>query len=107
MSETEVLEEWASWCEERAKQATSRIDKDTHPNAALIMEQLSEWLLNKASELRKRYKPAPCVACRIEAEIGTEEAPHPVPERFHTCTPRPAQVAPKPKSPKSVLNDPR
>lgn len=30
--------------------------------------------------------PAPCFACRIEAEIGTEENPHPVPARFHTCT---------------------
>jgi hypothetical protein len=26
-----------------------------------------------------------CVACSIEAEIGTAETPHPVPERFHTC----------------------
>lgn len=28
-----------------------------------------------------------CRACSIEAEIGTEDAPHPVPERFHTCNP--------------------
>jgi hypothetical protein len=28
-----------------------------------------------------------CIACSIEAEIGTEEDPHPVPERFHTCSP--------------------
>jgi len=28
-----------------------------------------------------------CMACSIEAEIGTEENPHPVPERFHTCPP--------------------
>jgi dCMP deaminase len=27
----------------------------------------------------------PCRACSIEAEIGTKENPHPVPERFHTC----------------------
>jgi hypothetical protein len=47
-----VQEEWASWCEERAKQAVSRIDKDTHPNAALMMGMLSEWLLTKAKELR-------------------------------------------------------
>ena len=26
-----------------------------------------------------------CQACSIEAEIGTEENPHPVPKRFHTC----------------------
>ncbi|MHB8107661.1 MAG: hypothetical protein ACYDH4_09600 [Candidatus Cryosericum sp.] len=26
-----------------------------------------------------------CQACSIEAEIGTEENPHPVPARFHTC----------------------
>jgi hypothetical protein len=23
--------------------------------------------------------------CSIEAEIGTEETPHPIPKRFHTC----------------------
>jgi len=28
-----------------------------------------------------------CQACSIEAEIGTEENPHPVPSRFHTCPP--------------------
>jgi hypothetical protein len=27
----------------------------------------------------------PCTACLIEAEIGTEENPHPVPERFHVA----------------------
>ena len=26
-----------------------------------------------------------CVACSIEAEIGIEENPHPVPQRFHVC----------------------
>jgi hypothetical protein len=26
-----------------------------------------------------------CWACKIEAEIGTEENPHPIPERFHAC----------------------
>lgn len=29
---------------------------------------------------------AKCVACSIEAEIGTEEVPHPVPEHFHNCS---------------------
>ena len=28
-----------------------------------------------------------CIACSIEAEIGTEENPHPVPVRFHICDP--------------------
>lgn len=28
-----------------------------------------------------------CLACSIESEIGTEENPHPVPNRFHTCPP--------------------
>lgn len=28
-----------------------------------------------------------CQACSIEAEIGTEEDPHPVPRRFHRCVP--------------------
>ena len=46
------------WCEERAKQATSRIDKDTHPSAALMMGMLAEWLLAKAKELRG-FPPAP------------------------------------------------
>lgn len=46
-------------------------------------------------ELVRRYKAivsqlfdfgnAGCVACSIEAEIGTEENPHPVPRRFHVC----------------------
>lgn len=26
-----------------------------------------------------------CLACAIEADIGTEETPHPVPPEFHTC----------------------
>jgi len=26
-----------------------------------------------------------CNACSCEAEIGTEENPHPIPERFHSC----------------------
>lgn len=26
-----------------------------------------------------------CMACSIEAEIGSEEIPHPVPARFHVC----------------------
>lgn len=30
-------------------------------------------------------KASRCIGCRIEAEIGTEENPHPVPGRFHTC----------------------
>ena len=41
-------------------------------------------------ELTERLEEARgrgCFACRIEAEIGTEEAPHPVPERFHNCPP--------------------
>lgn len=28
---------------------------------------------------------ANCMGCSIEAEIGTEENPHPVPKRFHSC----------------------
>ena len=28
-----------------------------------------------------------CKACSIEAEIGTEEEPHPIPDHFHTCSP--------------------
>lgn len=27
-----------------------------------------------------------CQACKIETEIGTEENPHPVPEKFHVCS---------------------
>lgn len=34
-----------------------------------------------------------CQACSIEAEIGNEENPHPVPERFHTCAPVKASAA--------------
>jgi hypothetical protein len=26
-----------------------------------------------------------CKGCAIESEIGTQENPHPVPERFHSC----------------------
>ena len=28
-----------------------------------------------------------CFACRIEAAIGTEEDPHPVWPKYHSCTP--------------------
>jgi hypothetical protein len=31
-----------------------------------------------------------CLACNIEAAIGTEETPHPVPKEFHTCAVEPA-----------------
>ncbi len=27
-----------------------------------------------------------CNACSCEAEIGTEENPHPIPKRFHSCS---------------------
>lgn len=45
-----------------------------------------------APELLKRFKERMvpknrCQACSIESEIGTEENPHPVPSRFHTCPP--------------------
>ena len=35
----------------------------------------------------KQYD-VPCRACSIESEIGTEDNPHPVPLRFHTCNAR-------------------
>lgn len=41
-----------------------------------------------------------CMACSIEAEIGTEEVPHPVPARFHTCL---ALVPTNPAPPPEVV----
>lgn len=38
-------------------------------------------------ELFFKLRRGKCQACSIEAEIGTKENPHPVPERFHTCPP--------------------
>lgn len=41
------------------------------------------------SDLRSRLRAVGftpnCHACSIEAEIGNEENPHPVPARFHSC----------------------
>ncbi len=45
----------------------------------------------KAILLKIRNQPGSgtprCQACAIEAETGTEENPHPIPSRFHTCPP--------------------
>jgi len=56
-------------------------DKGSKALIALICDH--ERLL----EDRQKASGNPCQACLIEAEIGTEENPHPVPERFHTCSP--------------------
>jgi len=50
--------------------------------------QMAEWLLTHEAELRASKREG-CQACSIEAEIGSEEDPHPVPARFHTCRPIP------------------
>lgn len=38
-----------------------------------------------------------CFACNIEAEIGTEEVPHPIDPRVHTCVKDPEHVKHQPK----------
>lgn len=38
-----------------------------------------------------------CFACNIEAEIGTEEVPHPIDPRAHTCVRDPEHVQHQPK----------
>lgn len=67
-----------------AARAYARACKDEFP-------KLAEDLLKEADYHEDRWKKQgrfmKCTACSIEAEIGTEEYPHPVPERFHTCRP--------------------
>lgn len=31
--------------------------------------------------------PMTCNACKVEAEFGSEENPHPIPRRYHSCLP--------------------
>ncbi len=40
-----------------------------------------DWLNNR----NEVGSPAKCLGCCIEASIGTQDDPHPVPEKFHTC----------------------
>ena len=47
-------------------------------------ELFLEDLLRVVSWEYQRMKPS-CGACRIEAAIGTQEVPHPVDRRLHTC----------------------
>lgn len=44
-----------------------------------------ERLHSQYESLRETLGEYRCIACSIEAEIGTEEKPHPVPIRFHAC----------------------
>lgn len=53
-----------------------------------------EWSDRHPLNLRSKWVAAfrelfGCQACAIEAEIGTEEQPHPVPEKYHTCVRKP------------------
>lgn len=43
--------------------------------------------LDELDALRKReqQRVKRCHACAVEAEFGTEEDPHPIADRFHTC----------------------
>lgn len=46
------------------------------------------WGLRKAAEFEKAFGGGyvgTCDACGVEAAIGTEEVPHPVDARLHTC----------------------
>jgi hypothetical protein len=45
---------------------------------------LKEIIRLKRNECHQGYHGS-CEACNIEAEIGTEEVPHPIDERIHTC----------------------
>lgn len=42
-------------------------------------------ILHEAGEILSRPGVGSCKACSIEADIGTEENPHPVPRQHHTC----------------------
>lgn len=42
----------------------------------------NQWLID---ELSDPYQ-GKCVACNVEASLGTEEVPHPIDARVHTCT---------------------
>lgn len=63
---------------------------------ATPMLQRATWISLAVAMLGERVEsirmglpgfPQRCEACSIEAEIGTEENPHPVPGRFHRCRP--------------------
>lgn len=43
-----------------------------------------QWCEERWSEFRNGGS---CRACNIEAELGTEEVPHPIDPRIHTCEP--------------------
>jgi hypothetical protein len=61
---------------------------DCCPWAVLTGAAVAFGLIGMAEAIRENHPaPVPCRACSIEAEIGTEENPHPVPLRFHTCKP--------------------
>jgi hypothetical protein len=49
------------------------------PEVRCILRNCAERLAVLTRHVRK------CEACVIEAEIGTQENPHPVPARYHTC----------------------
>jgi hypothetical protein len=36
----------------------------------------------------RELKGRSCFSCVIEADIGTEENPHPIPQQYHTCVKR-------------------
>ena len=48
-------------------------------------DRVQEAVATLRTSLVNSLTPDRCTACKIEAEIGSEENPHPVPERFHTC----------------------
>ena len=57
-----------------------------------LVERYNEAVGLFAPELLRRFKrliskDEPCFSCKIEADIGSEENPHPVPACYHTCKP--------------------
>lgn len=57
-------QQWARLCDETSRRKG---------------EPIGEW----------KGRVVKCVACDVEAEIGTEDVPHPVDRRIHTCVETP------------------
>jgi hypothetical protein len=65
----------------------SEFEIPTHQEARELARDVSSGQTRsyvRAAMLLANYVKC-CLACKIEAEIGTEKDPHPIPARFHVC----------------------
>lgn len=72
----------------RLKWAMKGFDAGTLENNYLknVIGDATAWEDKIREGSRRPTKPhVECWACKAEAEIGTEENPHPIPLKYHTC----------------------